>query len=153
MYPFRSYFYIWHLPRLSFNRVNMYAKVQILFWNEEGKRKKVIFKKKKNGFIYRKQRTSETETGDGRNKNSRLATGRTVGCLSQTANENRFARFLNNRQNFRKFCPTRPERAEAPEARRPVRAEAPSPGHRPGYNSSQQGALFYSNWASFERIF
>ena len=32
--------------------------------------------------------------------------------------------------NFRKFCPTRPERAKAP-----------SPGHRPGYNSSQQGAL------------
>ena len=31
------------------------------------------------------------------------------------------------------------------EAVRPERAEAPSPGHRPGYNSSQQGALFYSN--------
>ena len=62
--------------------------------------------------------------------NSRLAIGRTVGCLSQTANENQFASFFNNRQNFRKFCPTRPERAEAP-----------SPGHRPGYNSSQQGAL------------
>ena len=29
-----------------------------------------------------------------------------------------------------KFRPTRPERAEAP-----------SPGHRPGYNSNQQGAL------------
>lgn len=29
--------------------------------------------------------------------NSRLAIGRTVGCLSQTANENRFDRFLNNR--------------------------------------------------------
>ena len=28
------------------------------------------------------------------------------------------------------FCPTRPERAEAP-----------SPGHRPGYNGNQQGAL------------
>ena len=97
MYPFRSYFCIWHLPRLSFNRVNMHAKVQILFGNEEGKRKKVIFKKKKNGFIYRKQRTSETETGDGRNKNSGLAIGRTVGCLSQTANENRFIRFFNNR--------------------------------------------------------
>ena len=27
------------------------------------------------------------------------------------------------------------------EAVRPERAEAPSPGHRPGYNSSQQGAL------------
>ena len=64
-----------------------------------------------------------------------------MGCLSQTANENAFVRFLNNRQNFRKFCPTRPERAEAPEATRPERAEAPSPGHRPGYNSSQQGAL------------
>ena len=112
----------------------------------------MIFKKKKNGFINRKQGTGEMETGDGRNKNSRLATGRTVGCLSQTANENRFVRFLNNRQNFRKFCPTRPERAEAPEATRPERAEAPeatrperaeapSPGHRPGYNSSQQGAL------------
>ena len=44
-----------------------------------------------------------------------------MGCLSQTANENAFISFLNNRQNFRKFCPTRPERAEAP-----------SPGHRPG---------------------
>ena len=28
---------------------------------------------------------------------------------------------------------------------RPERAEAPSPGHRPGYNGNQQGALFYSN--------
>ena len=28
---------------------------------------------------------------------------------------------MNNEQNFRKFCPIRPERAEAP-----------SPGHRPG---------------------
>ena len=27
------------------------------------------------------------------------------------------------------------------EAARPERAEAPSPGHRPGYNSNQQGAL------------
>ena len=27
------------------------------------------------------------------------------------------------------------------EVARPERAEAPSPGHRPGYNSSQQGAL------------
>jgi hypothetical protein len=27
----------------------------------------------------------------------RTAKGRTAGCLSQTANENRFARFLNNR--------------------------------------------------------
>ena len=35
----------------------------------------------------------------------------------------------------------RPERAETPEAARPERAEAPSPGHRPGYNSNQQGAL------------
>ena len=49
-----------------------------------------------------------------------------MGCLSQTANENQFARFLNNRQNFRKFCPTRPERAEAP-----------SPGHRPGLLRAQ----------------
>ena len=71
--------------------------------------------------IYREQQTSETRTANWRNQNSRLAIGRTVGCLSQTANENRFDRFLNNRQNFRKFCPTRPERAEAP-----------SPGHRPG---------------------
>ena len=39
----------------------------------------------------------------------------------------------------------RPEKTEAPEAARPERAEAPSPGHRPGYNSNQQGALFYSN--------
>ncbi|WP_337945990.1 hypothetical protein [Segatella sp.] len=57
----------------------------------------MIFKKKKNGFIYRGQLTSETRTADWRNQNSRLAIGRTVGCLSQTANENRFARFLNNR--------------------------------------------------------
>ena len=27
------------------------------------------------------------------------------------------------------------------EAARPERAEAPSPGHRPGYNSNQQDAL------------
>ena len=27
------------------------------------------------------------------------------------------------------------------EAARPERAEAPSPGHRPGYNDNQQGAL------------
>ena len=36
------------------------------------------------------------------------------------------------------------ERAEgpkAPEAARPERAEAPSPGQRPGYNGRQQGAL------------
>ena len=31
---------------------------------------------------------------------------------------------------FRKFCPTRPEGAEAL-----------SPGHRPGYNANVQGAL------------
>ena len=30
---------------------------------------------------------------------------------------------------------------KAQEAVRPERAEAPSPGHRPGYNSNQQGAL------------
>ena len=30
---------------------------------------------------------------------------------------------------------------EAPEAARPERAEAPSPGQRPGYNDNQQGAL------------
>ena len=34
---------------------------------------KVIFKKKKNGFIYRGQLTGETETGDECNKNSELA--------------------------------------------------------------------------------
>ena len=33
MYPFLSYFCIWHLPRLLFNRLNMHAKVQILFLN------------------------------------------------------------------------------------------------------------------------
>ena len=32
-------------------------------------------------------------------------------------------------------------KAQAPEAARPERAEAPSPGHRPGYSSSQLGAL------------
>lgn len=42
----------------------MHAKVQILFLNEDGKRKKVIFKKEKNGFIYREQLTSETRTAD-----------------------------------------------------------------------------------------
>ena len=30
---------------------------------------------------------------------------------------------------------------KAPEAARPERAEAPSPGQRPGYNGNQQGAL------------
>ena len=89
MYPFRSYFCIWHLPRLQFNRLNMHAKVHFLFWNEGRKRKKVIFKKKKWFYL--------SGTADEWNKNSRLAVGRTVGCLSQTANENRFARFLNNR--------------------------------------------------------
>lgn len=67
MYPFRSYFCIWHLPRLLFYRLNMHAKVQILFLNEDGKRKKVILKKEKNGFIYRGQLTSETRTADCRN--------------------------------------------------------------------------------------
>lgn len=43
------------------------------------------------------QLTGETRTADWRNLNSRLAIGRTVGCLSQTANENRFDRFFNNR--------------------------------------------------------
>ena len=33
------------------------------------------------------------------------------------------------------------EGPKAPEAARPERAEAPSPGHRPGYNSNQQDAL------------
>lgn len=31
MYPFRSYFCIWHLPRLQFNRLNMHAKVHFYF--------------------------------------------------------------------------------------------------------------------------
>ena len=35
----------------------------------------------------------------------------------------------------------RAEGPQTPEAARPERAEAPSPGHRPGYNSKQQGAL------------
>ncbi len=35
----------------------------------------------------------------------------------------------------------RAEGPKAPEAARPERAEAPSPGQRPGYNSNQQGAL------------
>ena len=58
---------------------------------------KVNKRTKKNGFIDREQQTSETRTGDECNKNSGLAKGRTVGCLSQTANENRFIRFFNNR--------------------------------------------------------
>lgn len=43
----------------------------------------------------RGQAKLEQQTSD--RQNSRLAIGRTVGCLSQTANENQFARFLNNR--------------------------------------------------------
>ena len=39
----------------------------------------------------------------------------------------------------------RAEGPQTPEAARPERAEAPSPGQRPGYTSNQQGALFYSN--------
>ena len=35
----------------------------------------------------------------------------------------------------------RAEGPKAPEAARPERAEAPSPGHRPGYDGNQQGAL------------
>ena len=35
----------------------------------------------------------------------------------------------------------RAENPNAPETIRPERAEAPSPGHRPGYKSNQQGAL------------
>ncbi len=45
---------------------------------------------------------------------------------------------------FTKVSQVGHERAEgpkAPEAARPERAEAPSPGHRPGYNGNQQGAL------------
>ena len=38
-------------------------------------------------------------------------------------------------------CGLRAEGPKAPEAARPERAEAPSPGQRPGYNSNQQGAL------------
>ena len=34
-----------------------------------------------------------------------------------------------------------PEAQKFLEAVRPERAEAPSPGHRPGYNSNQQDAL------------
>lgn len=68
------------------------------YFEMEGRNwEKVNKRTKKNGFINRKQGTGETQTGDGRNKNSRLAKGRTVGCLSQTANENQFVRFLNNR--------------------------------------------------------
>ena len=47
---------------------------------------------------------------------------------------------MNNEQNFRKFCPIRPVLLHAPCFApyalfcpiRPERAEAPSPGHRPG---------------------
>ena len=35
----------------------------------------------------------------------------------------------------------RAEDPKVPEAARPERAEALSPGHRPGYNGNQQGAL------------
>ena len=40
--------------------------------------------------------------------------------------------FLFTEFKFRKFCPTRPEGAEAHKAARPERAEALSPGQRPG---------------------
>ena len=36
----------------------------------------------------------------------------------------------------------RAEGPKAPEAARPERAEAPSPGQRPGYNGNQQDALY-----------
>lgn len=51
MYPFRFYFCIWHLPRLLFNRLNMHAKVQILFLNGGEKWGKSEQKDEKNGFI------------------------------------------------------------------------------------------------------
>ena len=35
----------------------------------------------------------------------------------------------------------RAEGPQTPEAARPERAEAPSPGQRPGYDGNQQGAL------------
>ena len=51
---------------------------------------------------------------------------------------------MNNEQNFRKFCPIRPVLLHAPCfapcalfcPMRPERAEAPSPGHRPGLLAS-----------------
>ena len=42
---------------------------------------------------------------------------------------------------FSQVVQVRAEGPKAPEAARPERAEAPSPGQRPGYNSNQQGAL------------
>ena len=44
-------------------------------------------------------------------------------------------------QVFYKHRTLTPENPKFLEAARPERAEAPSPGHRPGYNVNQQGAL------------
>ena len=49
---------------------------------------------------------------------------------------NRFLRLFTNN-----VITLHPESQKFLEAARPERAEAPSPGHRPGYNSNQQGAL------------
>ena len=42
---------------------------------------------------------------------------------------------------FSQVVQVRAEGPKVPEAARPERAEAPSPGHRPGYDGNQQGAL------------
>ena len=49
---------------------------------------------------------------------------------------NRFLRLFTNN-----VITLHPESQKFLEAARPERAEAPSPGQRPGYNSNQQGAL------------
>ncbi len=71
----------------------------------------------------------------------------------KNASSHRFSKQLKNLQSnqlivgfisiiYSSFaCGLRDEGPKAPEAARPERAEAPSPGHRPGYNSNQQDAL------------
>ena len=49
---------------------------------------------------------------------------------------NRFLRLFTNN-----VITLHPESQKFLEAARPERAEAPSPGHRPGYNGNLQGAL------------
>ena len=46
-----------------------------------------------------------------------------------------------NKTQVSHMVQVRTEGPEVPEAARPERAEALSPGHRPGYNDNQKGAL------------
>ena len=53
--------------KMIVNTLKRMQKYKFYFEMEGRNGEKVIFKKKKNGFINRKQGTGETETGDGRN--------------------------------------------------------------------------------------